>query len=129
MVNVATANSVASKHPFHFDNFLTGYDLLNDLGKKGIKAMGTVRENRTQGASKVLMDTKRLKKSDREKFDFRCDGNAYLSKWNDNAVVSIGSNFISHISVSRTKRKTKIVLLLSQISSRNIILAWAVLMF
>ena len=69
--------------------------------------MGTVLENRTQGASKILMDTKSLKKSDWGKFDFRCDGNANFCKWNDSAVVSIGSNLSSHIPVSRTKRRVK----------------------
>ena len=73
-VNVVIENSVASKHIFYFDNFFTSYDLLNDLGKKGVKAIGTVRENCPQGASKVFMDTKSLQKSDQGTFDFRCDG-------------------------------------------------------
>ena len=46
MVNVVIENS-ASKHTFYFENFFTSYDLLNDLGKKGVKAIGTVQENRT----------------------------------------------------------------------------------
>ena len=57
MVNVLIGNYVASKHTFYFDNFFTSYELLNDLGKKGVKALGTARENRTQGVSKVSMDT------------------------------------------------------------------------
>ena len=53
------------------------------------------------------MDTNSLKKSDRGTFDFRCDGNVYFCKWNDNAIVSIGSNFTSHIPLSHTKRRVK----------------------
>ena len=64
MVNVVIETSVASQHRLYFDNFFFSYDLLNDLGTKGVKAIGTVRENCTQGASKVLMDTKSLKKSE-----------------------------------------------------------------
>ena len=126
MVNVVIENSVASKHTFYFANFFTSYDLLNDLAKKGVKAIGDVRENRKQGASKVLMDTKSLKKSDRGTFDFCCDGNVYFCKWNDNAIVSIGSNFTSHILVSYTKRrvkKDKDCSVPNQISSRSIISA------
>ena len=107
MVNVVIENSVASKHTFYFDNFFTSFDLLNNLGKEGVKTIGTLRENRTQVALKVLMDTKSQKKSDRGTFDFHCDGNIYFAKWNDNAIVSIGSNFTSHIPVSHTKRRVK----------------------
>ena len=53
------------------------------------------------------MDTRSLKKLDRGIFDFRCDGNVYFCKWNDNAIVSIGSHFTSHIPVSHTKRRVK----------------------
>ena len=107
MVNVVIENSVASKDTSYFDNLFTSYDLLNDFGKKGIKAIGTVQENRAQGASKILMDTKSLKKSDQGTFNFHCDGNVYFCKWNDNAIDSIGSNFTSHIPVSHTKRRVK----------------------
>ena len=70
MVNVVIENSVASKHKSCFKYFFSSYDLLHDLGKKSIKAIGTIRENPKQGASNVLMDTKSLKKSDRRVFDF-----------------------------------------------------------
>ena len=86
MVNVVIKNPAASKHTFYFDDFFTNYDLLNDLGKKGIKVIRTARENRTQEASKVSMDRKSLKKSDRGTFDFRCDRNVYFCKWNDKLI-------------------------------------------
>ena len=66
MINGVLKNSVALKHTFYFDNFFTSYDFLNDLSKKGVKAIGIVRENRTQGASKVLMDTIARKKQTEE---------------------------------------------------------------
>ena len=70
LVNVVIENSVAPKHTFYFENFFTSYDLLNDLDKKSEKAIGTVQENRTQGASRVLMDTKSVKKSEIGTFFF-----------------------------------------------------------
>ena len=102
MINGVLKHSVALKHTFYFDNFFTNYDFLNDLSKKGVKAIGIVRENRTQVASKVLM-----KKTDRGTFNFRCDSNAYSCKWKDNAIVSIGTNFNSHIMVSHTNQRVK----------------------
>ena len=92
---------------FYFDNFSTSYDLLNDLGKKGVKTIGTVWENRTQGASKVLMDRKSLEKSVWRTFDFCCDGNLYFCKSDDHAIVSIETNFTSHIPVIHTKRRVE----------------------
>ena len=34
-------------------------------------------------------------------------GNVYFCKWNDDAIMSIGSNFTSHMPVSRTKQRVK----------------------
>ena len=34
-------------------------------------------------------------------------GNVYFCKWNDNAIVSVRSNFTSHMPVSYTKHRVK----------------------
>ena len=42
------------KHELFFDHFFTSYNLLADLAAKNVKAIGTVRENRTLGASNKM---------------------------------------------------------------------------
>ena len=106
MINGVLKNSVALKYTFYFDNFFTSYDFLNDLSKKGVKAIGIVRENHTQGASKVLMNTIARKKQT-EKHLISVVIVVYSCKWKDNAIVLIGTNFTSHIMVSHTKQRVK----------------------
>jgi hypothetical protein len=43
-----------------------------------MKDIGTVRENRTNGAAQVMKSTKNLKKSSRGEFDYRSDGKVYF---------------------------------------------------
>ena len=85
------------KHELFFDNFCTNYHLLADLAERNIKAIGTVRENRTLGASGKMKSIKEMKKSERGTFDFCSDGIVYFCKWNDNSIVNIASNFSLHI--------------------------------
>ena len=39
-----------------------------------------------------LVDLKKMKKNERESFDFRSDGNIEIVRWNDNSFVTIRSN-------------------------------------
>ena len=39
-----------------------------------------------------LIDVKVMKKKERGSFDFRCDEKVEIVRWNDNSVVTIGSN-------------------------------------
>ncbi|XP_064097495.1 piggyBac transposable element-derived protein 3-like [Macrobrachium nipponense] len=71
------------------------------------QAAGTIRENRSAGAAKALSATKELQKMERGTFDQRCDGKVYVAKWNDNAVVGIASNCVTHDRVHTVKRRVK----------------------
>ena len=95
------------KHELFFDNFFTSYNLLADLAAKNVKAIGTVRENRTLGASSKMKSLKEMKKSDKETFDFCSDGVAYFCKRKDNSIVNIGSNFFSHLPIKTVKHQVK----------------------
>jgi len=94
-------------HAFYFDNFFTSYSLLKELSSRQIKAVGTVRENRTQGADKILTSTKEMKKKDRGSYDFVCDGTVFIVRWNDNNIVNVASNFLTHLPLQMASRRVK----------------------
>ena len=104
MVDIVRNHSNVERHQLFFDNFFTSYDLLSNLGKDGVRATGTVRENQTGGVNKVLTDTKAMKKSARGTFDYRCDGDVYMCKWKDNACVMVASNCLTHEPIHKTQR-------------------------
>lgn len=91
-----------SQHEVYFDNFFTSYKLLLELSHKGMRATGTIRENRTQKCP--LKSKKELTKEDRGSFDFRSDGSVYICSWNDNAVVTVASNCYTHEPIGSVKR-------------------------
>ena len=92
---------------FFFDNFFTNYHLLADLAERNIKTIGTVRENRTLGASGKMKSIKEMKKCERGTFNFCSDEIVYFCKWNDNSIFNIASNFTSHIPTETVKRRMK----------------------
>ena len=94
-------------HELYCDNFFTSYELMNVLAEQKMKAIGTVRENRTKGACKAMISNKEMKKAARGSYDYRCDGRVYVCKWNDNNIVNIASNFCSHEPVQKVKRRVK----------------------
>ncbi|KAJ4435821.1 hypothetical protein ANN_18440 [Periplaneta americana] len=88
-----------------FCNFFTSYALLRELKIKGFKAIGTVREGRTGRCP--LVPSKEMKKKKRGEFDFRCDGDIYMCRWNDNSVVTLASNYQTHLPLGTTKRYSR----------------------
>ena len=58
-------------HDIYFDNFFTSHQLLKDLAEKSVRATGTIRENRTSGATKLMTSTKKMKKTERDTFEYR----------------------------------------------------------
>ncbi|KAJ4446437.1 hypothetical protein ANN_13133 [Periplaneta americana] len=90
---------------FFFDNFFTSYTLLRKLKMKGFKAIGTVREGRTGRCP--LVPAKEMKKKKRGEFDFWCDGDIYMCRWNDNSVVTLASNYQTHLLLGTTKRYSR----------------------
>ena len=61
-VDIIGENSDPLKHEFFFHTFFSSYNLLADLAAKNVKAIGTVRENRTLGASSKMKSLKEMKK-------------------------------------------------------------------
>jgi hypothetical protein len=94
-----------SNHKIFFDNFFTSYDLLKGLKDKGIGATGTVRDNRTRNCP--LNDIKTFKKEIRGSHDYRNDGTVEFVRWNDNSVVTIGSNYLSHSRLGKAKQYSR----------------------
>ena len=54
-----------------------------------------------------LVDVKKMKKNERGLFDFRSDTNIEIVRWNDNSVVTIGSNAYGVQLIGSAKRWIK----------------------
>ena len=74
------------------DNFFSSLALVDHLGQSHIGYTGTIRENRMQKCP--VITSKELTKKPRGQFDFRQDteNGLVVTKWHDNAVVSVVSN-------------------------------------
>ncbi|KFM71330.1 PiggyBac transposable element-derived protein 2, partial [Stegodyphus mimosarum] len=62
---------------------------------------GTIRDFRTGRCP--LKSPKEASKWQRGNFDYRSDGQVYICRWKDSAVVSIASNYSAHEPVSKAK--------------------------
>ena len=71
MVNIVERHSEVHRHDLYFDNFFTSHQLLKDLAEKSVRATGTIRENRTGCAAKLMTSTKKMKKTERDTFEYR----------------------------------------------------------
>ena len=107
LLNDVEQISDPSNHHVFMDNFFTSYDLLSDLRTFHFKATGTMRQNRTGGAAKLMSTDKEMKKSGRGSFDYRTDGHIFVTKWHDNSSVVVGSNHLTHEPLSTAKRRVK----------------------
>ena len=107
LLNVVDDKSFPQCHEIYFDNFFTSQKLLEKLADKEFISVGTIRENRTGGATARMKSNKVIKKEGRGSFDYRSNGNVFICKWNDNSIVNIGSNFYTHEPVNKTKRWVK----------------------
>jgi len=108
MVDVVMAQSIGHYHTFFFDNFFTSVKLLETLSDTGIRATGTVRDNRIGDAKNRLCASKTMKKNkSRGSFEYCCNGKVYIAKWNDNAVVNVASNCFTHEPVLSVTRRVK----------------------
>src|ERR1044071_3565166 len=96
MVGVIEQKSDTSKHQLFFDNFFTSFQLLESLAERSVKATGTIRENSCGGAMQKLPSAQSMNKMARGTFDYRCNGTVYIARWNDNSVVNVASNYLTH---------------------------------
>ena len=90
---------------FYLTTFFTSYELLAELSDKGVRACGTVRENRTNKCP--LPSNAVMKKAERGSFDFRSDGKVLCVKWNDNSPVTVASNHFGVNPVHTAYRRAK----------------------
>ena len=73
------------------NKFFTTLPVLYKLTNMGMYGVGTIQENRLQGAplkAALQMET-------RETFDYTSDGNNLLVAWRDNKVVIVATNYMS----------------------------------
>ena len=86
-----------------FDNSFSSYQLMKTLSEKVFKATSTFRADRTNGCP--LKCVKEFKKMDRGEYQYFTSGDQIeLIRWNDNNVVTIGSNAGSVEPVGNVKR-------------------------
>lgn len=83
----------AHNHVVYFDNFFTSHSLMSELSRMGFCATGTIKENRTGHCP--LLSVKEMKKTDRGTYFSAFDkkNGVFISRWNDNSVVTIASNW------------------------------------
>ena len=86
----------------HFDNFFTSYSLLVDLAARNLKAIGTVRSDRTESCFFGV-----TKKDDRASYDYKSDETVLFVQWKDNSNVTIGTNFSKVSPVDKVSRWVK----------------------
>ena len=103
--NVLEVCEGQSNHNGFFNNFFSSYQLLSDLDKKGFRTTGTMRKDRVIKCP--LIDMKQMKRKERRLYDYRSDGKIEIVWWNDNSVVTLGSNTYSVKPVGTIKRWVK----------------------
>ncbi|XP_040072993.1 piggyBac transposable element-derived protein 2-like [Ixodes scapularis] len=94
-------------HKLFFDNYFTSVPLLREMLKKKIFAAGTVRSNRCEKCP--LMSEKDLKKKGRGSSDCLVsgDGQVVVTRWMDNRVVTLASNFVAVENEETARRWSK----------------------
>lgn len=75
----------------YFDNLFSSVKLLEELSRREIGATGTLRANRIK-KEMHLPDKKKFAKTQRGSYVSRTCGEAEVTMWNDNSVVTILSN-------------------------------------
>jgi len=107
LLEVVEKKSEPRNHEIYFDNFFTSIQLLEILNQKDFPAIGTIRSNRMQEASKFLKTDLIMKREGRGAYDFCCNGKTFICKWNDNSIVHIASNQFTHEPVKKATRYIK----------------------
>ena len=103
--NLANCLEHPEKHFLYFDNLFCSLPLLEDLRQRKIKATGTIRINRLQNCQ--LTDMKAMEKTDRGAFETVSTKNICVSRYHDNRVVTIASNFMSSEPAKDVLRRVK----------------------
>ncbi|XP_067939620.1 piggyBac transposable element-derived protein 3-like [Watersipora subatra] len=96
-------------HKVYFDNLFTALELLTELKKKKIYAVGTLCKNRLCGADAVLICDKGMRTRGSATYATKND-NITIVKWNDNNLVYTASTFVGMQPTSIVQRWDKKVL-------------------
>ncbi|XP_043855522.1 piggyBac transposable element-derived protein 1 [Dromiciops gliroides] len=113
VMNFADVLLERGQYPYHicFDNFFTSIKLISALKKKGVKATGAIRDNRTEKCP--FMNAENMKKMKRGSFDFRVEEKEeiILCRWNDENAINLCSNAVgieplSQVSYCVDEKKT-----------------------
>ena len=70
VISIISSNSNVLYRQLYFDNFFTSYYPITELAEKSMRATGTTRENKTEGANKQLVQSKELQKKERHTCDY-----------------------------------------------------------
>ncbi|KAK2506285.1 hypothetical protein MC885_003428 [Smutsia gigantea] len=96
VMNFANVLLERGQYPYHlcFDSFFTSVKLVSALKKKGVRATGTIRENRTEKCP--LMNAEHMKKMKKGYFDFHVEENdeIILCRWHGDGIISLCSNAV-----------------------------------
>ncbi|KAM9665765.1 piggyBac transposable element-derived protein 1 [Trichechus inunguis] len=96
VMNFADVLLERGQYPYHlcFDSFFTSVKLMSALKKKGLRATGAIRENRTEKCP--LMDAEHMKKMKKGYFDFQVEENEeiMLCRWHGDGIISLCSNAV-----------------------------------
>ncbi|KAF5925172.1 piggyBac transposable element-derived protein 1 isoform X1 [Diceros bicornis minor] len=96
VMNFADVLLERGQYPYHlcFDSFFTSIKLVSALKKKGVRATGTIRENRTEKCP--LMNVEHMKKMKKGYFDFQVEENdeIILCRWHGNGIISLCSSAV-----------------------------------
>ena len=90
------------QHEVYFDNFFSSYGLITTLREKGIRATGTVRDNRLKKCP--LPDNKTADKANRGEYWCKASDGVLAVKWKDNKAVTVVTN---HSGVTPLKKASR----------------------
>lgn len=99
--------AVPNDHIIFFDNYFTSVSLLCNLRAKGFRATGTLRQNRTEKCP--LPTVKEMEKMNRATYEssFDTKNEILLTRWNDNSVCTMATNYDTVAPIQKVKRWCK----------------------
>ncbi|XP_048204191.1 piggyBac transposable element-derived protein 1 isoform X2 [Perognathus longimembris pacificus] len=96
VMNFADVLLERGQYPYHlcFDSFFTSVKLMSALKRKGVRATGSIRENRTEKCP--LMNADNMKKMKKGYFDFQVEESdeIILCRWHGDSIISLCSNAV-----------------------------------
>jgi hypothetical protein len=94
VVRELVSDCIPGEHELFFDNFFTSIPLMNELRLKGVRATGTIHDNRVRNVSQLptVATMKKKPRGTRAAVHNR-KNELTLVQWNDNNVVTLATNY------------------------------------